>query len=84
MEKKSKEIFVKNISFIKTGSLEINMKPIKPLKFKLDNKYVKIEFETEYSKGMYDIHYETYLVYIKKFQKLMKDCTILNLQVYEK
>ena len=60
------------------------MKPIKPLKFKLDNKYVWIEYETAYSKGFYDIHYETYLVYIKKFQKLMKDCTRLTLKVYEK
>lgn len=60
------------------------MKPIKPLKFSLGNKYVKIEYETSYSKGMYDIHYETYLVYIKKFQKLMKDCTILKMEVYER
>lgn len=60
------------------------MKPLKPLKFSLDNKYVKIEYVTPYSVGVYNIHYETYMVHIKKFQKLMKDCTILKMEVYER
>lgn len=53
------------------------MKPVKPLKFKLQpNQYYKIDYVTSYSRGTMIAQVDTYLVNQKKFQKVMKDCLI--------
>lgn len=61
------------------------MKPVKKLKFMLTpNRWIKIEYKTSYSHGLYDIQLDTYLVYQKKFDKLLKDCLIVRWEEYDR
>lgn len=59
------------------------MKPIKILKercYRYDGDYIHISYQTQYSKGRYVIAEDLYLVNKKKFDKVMKDCTILKIE----
>ena len=57
------------------------MKPIKPLKFALTrDKYLHIIYSTTYSHGDYLIQYDLYMVHIKKFEKLFRDCNIERME----
>ena len=59
------------------------MKPVKRLKFMFTpEKWIRIIYKTTYSHGVYELQYDTYLVYLKKFEKLLKDCTIERMEEY--